>query len=42
MWAAVRIHMMGVREGASIEAQRMAQAAEAWAAVNDDNDAEDD
>jgi hypothetical protein len=43
MWAAVRIHMMGMREGAAIEAQRMVQAAEAWAANKDDeNDAKDD
>ena len=42
MWAAVRIHMMGLREGAKIEETRMKQAAEAWAAVNDDNEAKDD
>lgn len=42
MWAAVRIHMMGEREGAKLEETRMKQAAEAWAAVNDENEAEDD
>ena len=42
MWAAVRMHMMAEREGASLEEQRMVQAAEAWAALNDDAEVEDD
>ena len=42
MWAAVRIYAMGAREGASIEKQRMEQAAAAWAAVGETNEAQDD
>ena len=42
MWAAVRMHMMASREGAKLEEQRMKNAAEAWAAVNDENEVEDD